>query len=190
MTDGFFSFTRKARGRTNVLISPVFIGDVIVESKTEDPFDHKEYEGIWDTGATGSVITSKVVKECGLKPTGGTWVQLAGKKDFQNTYLVSIGLPNRVLISPVRVTEAKEIGGCDVLIGMDIISQGDFAVSHGNNKTTFTFRIPSKEVIDFVITDAAETGQKVHTKETFEKEKKTKSKKKELKSKRKRKKRK
>ncbi len=30
----------------------------------------KQFQGIWDTGATGSVITEKVVNELGLKPTG------------------------------------------------------------------------------------------------------------------------
>ena len=35
-------------------------------------------------------------------------------------------------------------------IGMDIISQGDFAVSNFNGTTVFTFRPPSKATIDFV----------------------------------------
>ena len=33
---------------------------------------------------------------------------------------------------------------------MDIISHGDFAVTNQNNKTTFSFRLPSTEDIDFV----------------------------------------
>jgi len=37
-----------------------------------------------------------------------------------------------------------------MLIGMDIIGIGDFAVSNYNNKTIFSFRYPSKHKIDFV----------------------------------------
>jgi hypothetical protein len=37
----------------------------------------------------------------------------------------------------------------DVLIGLDIICRGDFAISNYNNSTQFTFRIPSICDIDF-----------------------------------------
>jgi len=35
-----------------------------------------------------------------------------------------------------------DIPGTDVLIGMDIIMIGDFAISNGNGKTLFSFAIP------------------------------------------------
>ena len=38
----------------------------------------------------------------------------------------------------------------DVLIGMDIINLGDFAVSNVEGSTCFTFRMPSLEEFDFV----------------------------------------
>ncbi|MCK4911673.1 MAG: SEC-C domain-containing protein [Thermodesulfovibrionales bacterium] len=47
----------------------------------------------------------------------------------------------------VRVTKG-DMGG-DILIGMDIMSKGDFAVSNHGGNTTFTFRMPSIEEIDF-----------------------------------------
>ncbi len=37
-----------------------------------------------------------------------------------------------------------------MLIGMDIISRGDFAVTNKDGKTTFSFRLPSVAKIDFV----------------------------------------
>ena len=40
--------------------------------------------------------------------------------------------------------------GIGVLIGMDIITSGDFSVSNYNGKTVFTFRTPSQERIDYV----------------------------------------
>jgi hypothetical protein len=37
----------------------------------------------------------------------------------------------------------------DVVIGMDVIGKGDLAMTNLNDRTTFSFRIPSAEVIDF-----------------------------------------
>jgi len=67
-----------------------------------------------------------------------------------NTYMVNIWLPNKVVFGELRVTEGKLSGETEVLIGMDIISSGDFAVTNYDGKTVFTFRFPSAECIDFV----------------------------------------
>ena len=37
-------------------------------------------KAIWDTGATGTVITERVVKQCGLEPVGIIGVRTVGKK--------------------------------------------------------------------------------------------------------------
>ena len=39
--------------------------------------------------------------------------------------------------------------GIDILIGMDIISKGDFAISNYNGKTQFSFRLPSQQDVDY-----------------------------------------
>lgn len=74
------------------------------------------------------MISKRVVQKCGLKPTGMTKVSTAGGIFDRNTYLVSIGLPHTVGFPIVRVTEG-ELESEDVLIGMDIITAGDFAVT-------------------------------------------------------------
>ena len=111
---------------------------------------------IWDTGATSTVVTRKVVDECGLIAVSRTKIAgVDGKLRPSVVYLVDIYLPNRVIIGEVPVAEAPLTEGTDVLIGMDIITLGDFAVSSFQGKTTFTFRIPSMEKIDFVISLAS-----------------------------------
>ena len=37
----------------------------------------------------------------------------------------------------------------DVVIGMDVICNGDLAITNQDDKTTFSFRIPSVAEIDF-----------------------------------------
>lgn len=63
-------------------------------------------------------------------------------------YLVKIMLPNRVITNVMRVTKAAP-AGVDVLIGMDLIAWGDFAVTSKDNKTILSFRAGSQQRIDF-----------------------------------------
>ena len=114
------------------------------------------FNAIWDTGATNSVISQAVVDACGLLPTGMATVHHAGGSSQAETYLVNIGLPQMVVFNGVRVTKAELAGGADMLIGMNIINQGDFAVTNRDGKTKFTFRVPSTGDIDFVAEDRAE----------------------------------
>lgn len=64
------------------------------------------------------------------------------------TFLVNITLPQRVVFTGVRVTKGQ-IGGADILIGMDIIMLGDFSVTNTNGSTKFSYRTPSIEHIDY-----------------------------------------
>ena len=114
--------------------------------------ERQTFQAIWDTGATHSAITQKVVDLCELKPTGQVEVSHAGIDDAleeTDTYLVDLGLPNRVLMRNVEVSRGGFTGG-DVLIGMDIINMGDFAITHPNGGSKFTFQIPPQADIDFV----------------------------------------
>ena len=137
---------------SNVLINKVYISKVVASSspRITRPPDAKEYNALWDTGATGSVITRKVVDECGLKPIGRANVHHAKGTSTTLVYLVSVFLPNNVCFHSLRVTEGDLAGNVEVLIGMDIMGRGDFAISNKDGKTAFTFRMPSRERIDFV----------------------------------------
>lgn len=73
----------------------------------------------------------------------------AGLSDVE-TYLIDIGLPNGVAFSAVQVSRAILGPGSDVLVGMDIISMGDFSITNQNGNTVFSFRVPSCHTVDFV----------------------------------------
>ena len=89
--------------------------------------------------------------QLGLIPTGVVTAQDANNSYQSNTYMVDIGLPNGILIADVRVTEAANLGNYDLLIGMDIITLGDFAITNGLGNTWFSFRIPPDGIqIDYV----------------------------------------
>jgi hypothetical protein len=129
-----------------VQVSPAFDHNGATQEQLQQ---YSSFNAIWDTGATSSVITQQVVDRCCLKPIGMAEVAHAVGKELAEVYFVNIGLPNGVAFMFIRAIKGKLVSG-DVLIGMDIISQGDFAVTNKDNKTVFSFRMPSVECIDFV----------------------------------------
>jgi len=147
------AFTTTYPGLSRVLVNNVLISkafDPTPERIKSEEFQTKQYEAIWDTGATGTVVTQKVVDECDLKPIGVTEVYTARGMSKTNLYFVNVWLPNKVVVANVKAALGKVIGNAEVLIGMNIISKGDFAVTNKGGKTVFSFRLPSVECIDFV----------------------------------------
>lgn len=106
-------------------------------------------KGLWDTGASSSVITKKLAKDLNLVPIGSAESHHAGGTSIVNIYLINLYLPNNVALQYIRVTECDEtIGRFGVLIGMDVFSMGDFALSHFSGMTTVSFRMPTIQKID------------------------------------------
>lgn len=146
------AFTIRYGGRVRVLKTDVGIFLPISREEAQlNPPHVRPCTAVWDTGATGTVITKQVAEELGLKAIGITEVYHAQGSGLTNEYLVNVALPSGVIIPGVRVTEGV-LASCDVLIGMDIIAMGDFAVTNVNAQggTTLSFCIPSVDEIDFV----------------------------------------
>lgn len=101
---------------------------------------------MWDTGATNTLISSRIVKALGLKPFGTSGISSVNGIIETNTYLVHVGLPSGSVVTNVLTLE-DDNEYYEVVIGMDIISQGDFAFSNKDGHSTFSFRIPSEEEI-------------------------------------------
>ena len=73
------------------------------------------------------------------------------------TKVMTVNYPSRmrqiptacgVVFRKLKVTSG-DLKDTDVLIGMDVISMGDFAVTARNGCTKFSFQIPSTHDIDF-----------------------------------------
>ncbi len=148
------SLTTTYTGITRILQNEVHVSKAFDPSSAPKPLSPqkvgaKKFTAIWDTGATGTVISQKVINECGLKPIGIAEVNTANKKRLSSVYFASIFLPNYVYFPQLRVIEGTISEG-DVLIGMDIITRGDFAVTNSDGRTTFSYRWPSAKRIDFV----------------------------------------
>ena len=146
--DKFLAFTLKSNGILNMLKTDTLVLSDI--RKKDTSYTPKLWRGLWDTGASKSSITQRIVDDLNLIPVGNTNISTANGVVAVNTYFVDFGLPNGVTVKNVLVSCADLGDDIDVLIGMDIIRHGDFSITNVNNKTTFSFRTPSVEEIDYV----------------------------------------
>lgn len=153
------AFTSRNEYLTAELMTPCGIGAAKVLSSPVTTKDIKQFKALWDTGATASVISTDVVNELGLSPISQCRTYHAQGESIVNVYLIDMVLPNHLLIRNVKVTEGR-LNGFGVLIGMDIINLGDFALTHRDNKTVFSFQIPATHEYDFVKQLQQGVGQK------------------------------
>ena len=161
----WLAFTSKSNGVANVLKTGCKVCVAYDPASPPNPVPTPlDFSAIWDTGATNSVVTMDVVNACGLKPIGIAQSHGAHGVKTVDVYLVNILLPNSVLAYSIRVGLGDLPSGSHVLIGMDIISQGDFAVTNFQGLTWFSFRCPSQAHIDYVEVHAQKTAKKTQKK--------------------------
>ena len=125
----FRAFTTKYDGLTKRIITNISICPAYdpndIQAKSE--IEYCETKGLWDTGATNSVITKNTAKILKLKSIGLAEIYHAGGKSLQNSYMVNIVLPNRVEMIGIKVLECSNIAGSfGAIIGMDVITNGDY----------------------------------------------------------------
>jgi hypothetical protein len=149
------ALTNVSQGIARSIITPVEVTNVFTSQKVPT-------RGIWDTGATNSVVTKSTATSLGLKPVRQTKVRGVHGDKIVNVYYVNITLNNKNITLNTQVTECDELStdhSVGMLIGMNVITMGDFAVTNFQGNTTMTFRVPSLQKIDFVA--GMKTGQQI-----------------------------
>ena len=146
------SFTSRSQSLSNRLMCKVFVlphNPARMGCKLDRRELGKEFIAQWDTGASGSVLSKELVTALKLVPI--SYAKAVGANGPYDTgvYYIDLFLPNHRGICKLKVTDGN-FQGADILIGMDIISQGDFSVTNFNGKTTFSFRMPSLHEVDYV----------------------------------------
>lgn len=88
---------------------------------------------VWDTGATNTLISSQVVDALELVPLEESLVEGVGGIVKSLVYEISLYLANDIVFNNVKAL-CSDIGDYDLVVGMDIIAQGDFVVSNNQGK--------------------------------------------------------
>jgi hypothetical protein len=99
--------------------------------------DIRTYKAIWDTGATETLISNKVITNLQLEKTSEVEISTINGTIQSNRYGCLILLEHHsksINMQPAEFSHRKE---CDVIIGMDIIRHGLFILDKGN----FSFTI-------------------------------------------------
>jgi hypothetical protein len=127
---------------------------------TEIQISNCNFYALWDTGSWHSAISSNVINQLNLIPIGETSAGTAGNV-LNNVPVFRIDLSLiaegvSILFPKLNVLEINlgrkhydYLGDgvrveVDVIIGMDIIKNGDFKITQLNNRTFFSFTFPSK----------------------------------------------
>lgn len=131
------AFTLEANGRIGTIRTPVTI-----VSKNGDKI---RCVAIWDTGADTTHISRHIADILSLKTIGTMSCNAIGGIIECYEYFVDILLPSDIAINDIAVLDFEGMSDCDVLIGMDIICNGDFAVTNADETTWVTFRVPPCE---------------------------------------------
>ena len=145
------AFTAKFNGVIDRIITAVEVWPAFDPADPPEPLPAAvRARALWDTGATRSLVASDLAKKLALTPVGKGPVRHGGGSDERFRYLVSFGLPNRFVIPGVLVSEQPAIEGFEVILGMDVITLGDFAITNAGRQTWVSFRMPSSARTDFV----------------------------------------
>lgn len=127
-----------------------------VEVRFVLPFEDDEKQlsvklkALIDTGATGSCISRRLAAACRLEQISAVQIFSAQGASVSPLYEVDIVLPNGSTFEKVSVMEVAGSNNFDVILGMDILTKCDFAISNVDGEMIFTMRIPSSnKVIDF-----------------------------------------
>ena len=103
------------------------------------------FTAVWDTGATHSVITPNAINKLNLSGQIIRYTKVRGvnSESEQPVYIVGgIVLPNNIIFYNWELTESNIGDDADLLIGMDIISNGELTISRKEGKTKFCFSYP------------------------------------------------
>ena len=139
------ALTHRPGGILNVIETPVEI---------KNPFNGNVVKtlAIWDTGATSCAITEKLAQQLSLPIIAkGRVLGVHGEREV-NVHDVEIKLNNENIQLRTRVSACSELssdGSIGLLLGMDVITKGDFFITNHNGNTVMTFRVPSLETKDF-----------------------------------------
>lgn len=96
------------------------------------------YVALWDTGATESLISNKIVKELKLEKYGEVEISSINSSTIANRWKCNILLNEHsksISIAPAEFYMREE---CDLIIGMDIINHGRFLLE--NEKFSFIIK--------------------------------------------------
>lgn len=124
--------------------SRILINCVIGRPDSDNPQTDEQSvvcSALIDTGAMRTCISARVANFLSLVPTGTMRVEAAnGHTDLVNTHIINIGFGDEIRFDLVKVPRLSMTDE-DMIIGMDLLCQGNYAVTNSDNQTVFMFQL-------------------------------------------------
>ena len=145
-------YSIRYKGLAQQLVSNIYISDAALqlEKPENDGQGIIQCQGLWDTGATNTVVSSRIIDRLKLPVVSRTHVGGVNGEFETTIHMIDLWLPNFFVIRKVLVTKGILTSEIDALIGMDVITMGDFAISNFQGMTIFSYRSPSIADTDYV----------------------------------------
>lgn len=144
-------FTVTFPGGAEALITNCIVMPAVDFSKGEKVTSYyPTNNAIWDTGADTTIICQRIARMLQLKPHIKSAITGIGGVVSSNVYRIHLGLPSGEAVLELEAMELPdEQMDYDVIIGMDVIRECDFAITNKDGNTKFTYERPSKRDLDF-----------------------------------------
>ena len=138
------AFSTNHDGIVRQLDSEIYVSNSALKIPVPSSGEPAAYKcrAVWDTGAMITVISDKLALELELPVVSKTSIQGVNGVSETMIHLVDLWLPNSAVIRCVHAAQGKCFNNFDVLIGMDVITRGDFSISNFGGHTLFSFRLP------------------------------------------------
>jgi len=139
------SFKKDYEKLRKILITPI---DVFPVASSDEVISKTpvRLKALWDTGATLTAIKPKLrdmLKLCMVRSDSSATVAGLGGIFNADCTVMTLRLRENFEINWCPVYVLDYTVDVDIIIGMDIIGMGDFVVSNTDNKTLFSFIMPS-----------------------------------------------
>ena len=146
------AFSLKYDYISKLIITDVYVSDALKNISVPDSGEPAacKCRGLWDTGASNSVISKRLVSKLQIPAVSKVPIIGVNGRFETTSHVIDLWLPNKFVVRYVNVTMGELSPDFDVLIGMDIISRGDFSISNYQGHTIFSFRSPSMSSTDYV----------------------------------------
>lgn len=148
----FFAFSNRKEGIVPAVHTSAGVraADDITDADFVDQEGIEWVNALWDTGAMCSCISKRCATMLGLEVINIIHMATASHIVEAPVYIAHLFLPNFPIFAYLEMLEFQDTSdNCDIIIGMDIITQGDFAITNFGGNTFFSFRMPSIHTIDF-----------------------------------------
>ena len=131
-----------------IIVDSAFCTEIYNSNETK--YIEVKVKALIDTGANGTCISHRLASACNLERVSVMKIVSAQGTGLAPVYKADIRLPCGTLFENVLVTEVAGSDNFDVIIGMDILSKGDIALTGSNEGIVFSMCFPTRNnPIDF-----------------------------------------